>query len=150
MHGRRTRSAVTVLVALLCLVAGCTAPGPERRSEATHSTSASTVDLERAVEDYIATGPVTLRTINSVVVDVDGVKQLELYRSSGGPTHYSHVWSVTKSVVSTLVGIAIAEGKISSLDATLPRAASRSRRADVRRSAPNHASAATQHVRRDQ
>jgi CubicO group peptidase (beta-lactamase class C family) len=111
---------VTVLVALLCLVAGCTASGPEGQPEATRSASASIVDLERAVEDYIATGSVTLRTINSVVVDVDGVKQLELYRNGGGPNHYSHVWSVTKSVVSTLVGIAIAEGKISSLDATLP------------------------------
>jgi CubicO group peptidase (beta-lactamase class C family) len=111
---------VTVLVALLCLVTGCTASGPERQPEATHSASASTVDLERAVEDYIANGSVTVRTINSVVVDVDGVRQLELYRNGGGPNRYSHVWSVTKSVVSTLVGIAIAEGKISSLDATLP------------------------------
>ena len=55
-----------------------------------------------------------------MVVEVDGIRQLELYRDGGGPNHYSHVWSVTKSVVSTLVGIAIAEGKISSLDATLP------------------------------
>jgi CubicO group peptidase (beta-lactamase class C family) len=78
------------------------------------------VDLERAVEDYIAAGSVTLETINSVVVDVDGTRQLDLYRNGGGPNHYSHVWSVTKSVVSTLVGIAIAEGKIRSLDATLP------------------------------
>ena len=120
MYGCRTRPVVTVFVVLLCLVTGCTASGPERQPEATHSVSVSTVDLERAVEDYIATGSVTLRTINSVVVDVDGVRQVELYRNGGGPNHYSHVWSVTKSVVSTLVGIAIAEGKISSLDATLP------------------------------
>lgn len=44
---------------------------------------------------------------------------MALYRNGGGPNHYSHVWSVTKSIVSTLVGIAIGEHKISGLDATL-------------------------------
>jgi CubicO group peptidase (beta-lactamase class C family) len=53
-------------------------------------------------------------------VEVDGIRQLEFYRNGGGPNYYSHVWSVTKSVVATLVGIAITEGKINSLDATLP------------------------------
>jgi CubicO group peptidase (beta-lactamase class C family) len=120
MQSHRTRPALAVLVVLLCLVTGCTASAPERQQETTHSASASIVHPERAVEDYISTGSVKLRTINSVIVDVDGVRHVELYRNGGGPNHYSHVWSVTKSVVSTLVGIAIAEGKISSLDATLP------------------------------
>lgn len=120
MQGRRTRPTVIVLVAMLCLVAGCTAPKPERQPDATHSATPSPIELERAIEDYIANGSVALGTINSVIVEVDGISQLELYRNGGGPNHYSHVWSVTKSVVSTLVGIAIAEGKISSLDATLP------------------------------
>jgi CubicO group peptidase (beta-lactamase class C family) len=111
--------AVTGLAGLLVLVTGCTASRPNREPEATPSTAAS-VDLGRALEDYIANGSAPLGTINSVVVDVDGARRLELYRNGGGPNHYSHVWSVTKSVVSTLVGIAIAEGKISSLDATLP------------------------------
>jgi CubicO group peptidase (beta-lactamase class C family) len=119
MQSRRTRAAVTVLVAMLCMVAGCTAL-PEQQPEATHSASPSPIELERAIGDYIANGSVALGTINSVVVEIDGIRQLELYRNGGGPNHYSHVWSVTKSVVSTLVGIAIAEGKISSLDATLP------------------------------
>jgi CubicO group peptidase (beta-lactamase class C family) len=120
MQGRRTRPTVIVLVAMLCLVASCTAPTPERQPEATHSATTSPIELERAIGDYIANGSVALGTINSVIVEVDGISQLELYRNGGGPNHYSHVWSVTKSVVSTLVGIAIAEGKISSLDATLP------------------------------
>jgi CubicO group peptidase (beta-lactamase class C family) len=120
MQSRRTRAAVTVLVAMLCMVAGCTALGPEQQPEATHSASPSPIELERAIGDYIANGSVALGTINSVVVEIDGIRQLELYRNGGGPNHYSHVWSVTKSVVSTPVGIAIAEGKISSLDATLP------------------------------
>jgi len=120
MQGRRTRAAVTLLVAMLYIVAGCTALAPEREPEATHSATPSPIELERATEDYIANGSVALGTINSVIVEVDGIRQLELYRNGGGPNHYSHLWSVTKSVVSTLVGIAIAEGKISSLDATLP------------------------------
>src|SRR5215212_5072208 len=115
MQGRRTRAAVTLLVAMLYIVAGCTALAPERQPEATHSATPSPIELERATEDYIANGSVALRTINSVIVEVDGIRQLELYRNGGGPNHYSHLWSVTKSVVSTLVGIAIAEGKISSL-----------------------------------
>ena len=114
------RLAVAILIATLCFVTGCTASRPETQTDASPSASASVVDLERAVEDHIAAGSVALGTINSVVVDVDGTRQLELYRNGGGPDHYSHVWSVTKSVVSTLVGIAIAEGKIRSLDATLP------------------------------
>ena len=117
MQVRRTRAAVTLLVAMLSLVAGCTAVAPERQPEATHSATPSPIELERAIGDYIANGSVALGTINSVVVEVDGIRQLELYRNGGGPNHYSHVWSVTKSVVSTLVGIAIAEGKIGSLDA---------------------------------
>ena len=52
-------------------------------------------------------------------MSVDGIEKLALYRNGGGPNRYSHVWSVTKSVVSTLVGIAISEGKIRSLDSTL-------------------------------
>jgi CubicO group peptidase (beta-lactamase class C family) len=120
MHGRVERLAVVILIATLCFGAGCTAPRPKPQRDATLSASASVVDLERVVNDYIAVGSVTLGTINSVVVDVDGIRQLELYRNGGGPDHYSHVWSVTKSVVSTLVGIAIAEGKIRSLNATLP------------------------------
>ena len=43
----------------------------------------------------------------------------ELYRHETTPGTYTHVWSVTKSVVSTLVGIAIADGKIDDLDQTV-------------------------------
>lgn len=118
MRDCRTRCAVTMFAGMLCLISGCSAPERERQPE--RSASASVIDLNRAVEDYIASGSLKLKTINSVVVDVDGVKQLELYRNGGGPDHYSHVWSVTKSVVSTVVGIAIAEGEISSLEARLP------------------------------
>jgi CubicO group peptidase (beta-lactamase class C family) len=116
MQGRRTRAAVTLLVAMLISSPAARHSQPE----ATHSATPSPIELERATEDYIANGSVALGTINSVIVEVDGIRQLELYRNGGGPNHYSHLWSVTKSVVSTLVGIAIAEGKISSLDATLP------------------------------
>ena len=91
MHGRKAHIALTVLAGLLVLVTGCTGSRPNREPEATPSTAASVVDLGRALEDYIANGSVPLGTINSVVVDVDGVRQLELYRNGGGPSHYSHV-----------------------------------------------------------
>ena len=40
-QGRRTRAAVTLLVAMLYIVAGCTALAPERQPEATHSAKAA-------------------------------------------------------------------------------------------------------------
>ena len=41
MQDRRTRAAVTLIVAMLSLVAGCTALAPERQPEATHSATPS-------------------------------------------------------------------------------------------------------------
>jgi hypothetical protein len=107
LQGHRTRAAVTLLMAILPLVAGCTALAPETAAGGNTLGHPSPIELERATEDYIANGSVTLGTMNSVAVEVDGTRQLELRRNGGGPNHYSHVWSVTKSVVSTLVGIAI-------------------------------------------
>jgi CubicO group peptidase (beta-lactamase class C family) len=58
------------------------------------------------------------RQLRSVVVLADGRTVLERYYQSG-PSDYHHVWSVTKSVMSTLVGIAIAQGKLLGVKQTL-------------------------------
>ena len=61
-----------------------------------------------------------LSTINAVLVSVGGETKVAHYRNGSRPEDALHVWSVTKSVVSALIGIAIDEKIISGLDATLP------------------------------
>ena len=71
---------------------------------------AAALDREFTSEDYAG--------LLSVIVLADGRTAYERYFDSVATDHH-HVWSVTKSIVSTLVGIAIGEGKISGVDATL-------------------------------
>ena len=59
-----------------------------------------------------------LHELRSVLVSVDGEVMTERYFGSD-PTEHADLQSVTKSVVSTLVGIATGEGAISSVDAPL-------------------------------
>jgi CubicO group peptidase (beta-lactamase class C family) len=56
--------------------------------------------------------------MQSVVVRVDGVTELEQYWNFDAE-RYQHVWSVTNSIVSTVVGIALSEGILTSLDQKL-------------------------------
>ncbi len=58
------------------------------------------------------------RQLRSALVLADGRTVLERYYPSG-QSDYHHVWSVTKSVVSTLIGIAIAQGKLQGVEQTL-------------------------------
>jgi hypothetical protein len=101
MRGRSMRafSGIWRLVAafVLCfaVLAGCstrlTSPAP----------SPSLSDREgsrRSLEDVIARGPVSLRNMQSLVVQVDGVTELEQYWNFDAE-RYQHVWSVTKSIV---------------------------------------------------
>jgi CubicO group peptidase (beta-lactamase class C family) len=54
-----------------------------------------------------------------VLVSVDGELKVAHYRNGSRPDDALHMWSVTKSVVSALIGIAIDEKIIAGLDATL-------------------------------
>jgi CubicO group peptidase (beta-lactamase class C family) len=58
-----------------------------------------------------------VKEVRSILVSVDGRTELALYQDSKATDH-RHVWSVTKSVLSILVGIAVDEGKLR-LDQTL-------------------------------
>jgi CubicO group peptidase (beta-lactamase class C family) len=106
------------ILAVWALVAGCT-----QASTPTPSPVASrTVDyaaMKTAIEDKISSGSQDLSVINAVLVSVDGETKLADYRNGSKPEHALHVWSVTKSVVSALIGIAIDEKIISGLDANL-------------------------------
>ena len=58
----------------------------------------------------------TLTDIESVVILKNGHIVFEYYKKGSGPTTLRDIQSVTKSVLSTLVGIATAQGCISNLD----------------------------------
>jgi CubicO group peptidase (beta-lactamase class C family) len=104
--------------ALLLIAAGCTsAPAPAPAPVPTATPTPTT--LATQIEDYIDTYGAGFVNIRSVRVQVDGTSRLEYYRGGADASSHLHVWSVTKSVVSILIGIAIAEGKISGTDATL-------------------------------
>src|SRR3954470_3397483 len=80
-----------------------------------------------AVEQYIAgSNTPGLRNVRAVLVLVDGRPVLERYRG-GAPQDSHDTFSVTKSIVSTLIGIAIAEGRLRAVDVTLAEALPRYR-----------------------
>lgn len=74
-------------------------------------------ELDTAVETALADVPAR-RHIQSIIVISDGEVLLERYFRDRRPEDFSNVHSVTKSVVATLVAIAIAEGYLA-LDTAL-------------------------------
>ena len=124
-----TRQWPAVLLLSVSLAVGCAAPASvPQPSVEPPAPSVSRVpesppglpDLAPELEGAISADESgVLDNIQLVLVSVDGRLVSELYRHEATPSTYTHVWSVTKSVVSTLVGIAIAEGKIKSLDQTV-------------------------------
>lgn len=78
----------------------------------------STDDLDQAVDAYLAGGPVNLGTIRAVLVSRRGQLLVERYYRSNA-AEYVELQSVTKSVLSTLIGIALTRGDLKSLDQNL-------------------------------
>ena len=116
---RRPRRLVGCALALaVVLVTGaCTSAGGPAPEPAGIDVSA----LERGTSDHLARADTSLpqlAAVRSLLVAVDGRTVLERYVDSG-PDQTHHVYSVTKSVVSTLVGIALDEGLVDGLDSTL-------------------------------
>jgi CubicO group peptidase (beta-lactamase class C family) len=103
---------------LLAVFASCSSPA----EPPTPSPAKAAVDysaMETMIENKISSGSLGLSTIDAVLVSVDGETKVAHYRNGSKPEDALHVWSVTKSVVSALIGIAIDEKIISGLDATL-------------------------------
>ena len=114
--GVRRAVAIALGVLALLLAIGCSGPTPRPKP------SASSVDwqaLGAAVETAIQGDTQGLDNIRAVLVSVDGKTRLEHYRNGFSADDHEHVWSVTKSVVATLIGIAIDDGLIPSLDQPL-------------------------------
>jgi CubicO group peptidase (beta-lactamase class C family) len=120
-------------LAALCLaaivVASCSTQPDD--SPAPAISSRTPVDyqaLETAIETKIMSGSVGWQTIGAVLVSVDGETRIAHYRNGRKPDEALHVWSVTKSVTSALIGIALDEQIIGSLDQTLEELLPRYRR----------------------
>jgi CubicO group peptidase (beta-lactamase class C family) len=67
-----------------------------------------------------------------VLVSVDGEIKIAHYRHDFAAEDTTHVWSITKSVMSTLIGSATSDGIIDSLDQTLAELLSSTPVGDVR------------------
>lgn len=118
-----------VLVLLLSLAALASCSTGRDRDPARSPTSVDYAALEQAIEDEIASSSISLDNVRAVLVSVDGQPKISHYRHGATAEDSTHVWSVTKSVVSTLVGIAIDDGIISGLDDTLGELLPQHRRA---------------------
>jgi CubicO group peptidase (beta-lactamase class C family) len=115
-----------LLVPTLMLVAamGCSSSpaSPPSPSSPRTSASAPALDygaLEAEIEKAITTGPAALDNVRAVLVSVDGETKIAHYRHGFSAGDHGHVFSVTKSVISILIGIAIADGLISGIDQPL-------------------------------
>jgi hypothetical protein len=133
-----------LLVTIFTLVAavGCSPAATRSSSSSPASTpasptspltraSTSTIDyvaLDAETETAISTGPALLDNVRAVLVNVGGETKIAHYRHGFTDNDHGHVFSVTKSVLSILIGIAIADGLINR--GTVPRRRSLERSAD--------------------
>ena len=110
-----TRLAVALAV-LAVLLPGCTSAHEPARASSTPGPIAAAVAADFNTHT-------TDDQIRAIIVTVDGRTRFERYYGSDA-NQSRNAWSVTKSVVSTLVGLAISEGKLrldDRLSAMLPR-----------------------------
>lgn len=126
--GRRRliTAARCALVLVMVMVGGCagTSAAPDGASQHARVSSpapapADAGKVTAATETYLANiySP-AIANIRAVLVTVDRRPLVQLYRGST-PTQTHDVHSVTKSVMGTLVGIALFENELHSLDDTL-------------------------------
>ena len=117
MSTHRVRSLLALF--MLLAVASCSSPAEPQATPGQAKAAADYAAMEAVIEDKISSGSLALSTIEAVLVSVDGETKVAHYRNGSKPDDALHVWSVTKSVVSALIGIAIDEKIISGLNATL-------------------------------
>lgn len=113
LHARRLACSAllsTVLLVLAGCSSGATTPDPDP--------TPTTPTVTTALDDYVAAGSVEVANLRSVAVSRGGQVLADRYYDSSA-AEYMGVESVTKSVISTLVGVALAEGKLTSLDQTV-------------------------------
>ena len=119
----RTSRWLLITIFMLVAVVGCspaaTQPSPTSPPTPTSEPRTDYVALEAEIEKAITTGPATLDKVRAVLVNVDGETKIAHYRHGFTEDDHGHVFSVTKSVLSILIGIAIADGLIADIDQPL-------------------------------
>jgi CubicO group peptidase (beta-lactamase class C family) len=114
-------SARSVIVApLLALSVTCGAqplggPATSAPPTAVAGSAAPRAAVGTAIDDYIAHGSVNLQNMRAVLVSQRGELLAERHYHSDAAA-YAEIHSATKSVMSTLVGIALTKGDLKSLD----------------------------------
>lgn len=122
---RRAGRLVIAVVAVLLLAAGCSVDGPPAGvgpatgRSASAPTQADAARVTAATDTYLARiySP-AISDIRAVLATVAGAPVVRRYRRATPVSTYD-VHSVTKSVVATVVGIALSEGRLHSVDDTL-------------------------------
>jgi CubicO group peptidase (beta-lactamase class C family) len=129
-----------VVLGILAFVAGCTV-GPTATPQTGTTPTASTASTALASTGPTSEGPIDpaalqarigayvnmavgasdgyRRLLRGFIVSVDGDVIFERYAAGIDPSATANIFSVTKSVMSTLIGIAIGEGSIPGVDARL-------------------------------
>ncbi len=125
----------TVSLSAGCLLGGCSAPPPTETPASSSpvpaawstavpptpspitGAAADYQAIQRQLAQQLRGGDGEFEAVRSVLVSVDGQTVVKYYRNRT-PADYAHVWSVTKSVLSILVGIAVDEGQLD-VDQTL-------------------------------
>lgn len=102
------------LPVVLLVVAGCVAVNPAPTASRPDMSS-----LAFAIESKVRAGGPRFKTVQAVLVSKDGKTVAAEYANGRTANDALHVWSVSKSVASALVGIAIGDGLIDGLDANL-------------------------------
>jgi CubicO group peptidase (beta-lactamase class C family) len=115
------RSTIVALLLAVSLACGAHPPDGGATSVASTATASSAVahaEIGTTIDDYLAHGSVNLQNIRAVLVSQRGKLLAERYYHSDAAA-YAEIQSATKSVISTLVGIALTKGDLKSLDQTL-------------------------------
>jgi len=124
-----SRSRVWLTASALLLVASCTGqtepPVPETSStSASSSMTASSAmvgpaEIDRRVELIAGASGRYRELLRAFVVTIDGQPAAEHYGQNGGPEVRSNVYSVTKSILSMLIGSAIDDGSIAGVEQSI-------------------------------
>jgi CubicO group peptidase (beta-lactamase class C family) len=126
-HSKAARAVGAGWLIAAIMLAACTAVPTERPNPSTTASTqpaaapsppdADFAAIERELTRALTDGDPRLEGVRSVLVSVAGDTVIEYYHQ-GTPTDHADVWSVTKSVTSILVGVAIDEGLLT-VDQTL-------------------------------
>jgi CubicO group peptidase (beta-lactamase class C family) len=119
---RRPWRFLLVVGIALMFVACSASPAEQHDPSPTTQASAAPVNyrqLGESIEETIKSGSVALDTIGAVLINADGQTVLTHYRNGRKPEKPMHVYSVTKSVLSALIGIALDEKLIKDIESPL-------------------------------